>query len=66
MQAGLVDRDTALYVFAYYAVFAKNCSNFNVRIEYKPEYWGIFMLFVAEAEAYLSTFDPRSLKKLSL
>ena len=66
IQSGLVERDTALYIFAYYAVFARNSSNFNVGIEYEPAYWGLFMLFVEDAEAYLREFDSKSLKKLSL
>ena len=66
MQSGLVDRNTAFYVFAYYAVFAKTCSNFNVRIEYRQEYWGLYLLFVAEAEKYMQEFNPESLDRLTL
>ena len=64
IQSGLVDRNTAFYVFAYYAVFAKTCSNFNVRIEYRPEYWGLYLLFADEAEKYLQEFSSDSLERL--
>ena len=66
VNSGLVNKSVALYMFGYYAVFARQSSNFAAGIEFEPEYWGLFLQFADEAVAYFEEFSPELLAKLKL
>jgi len=60
--SGDSNKNVAYYMFGYYAKCALDGNNFKEGINLKPEYWGLFFKFVADANEYLKAdFDPKKL-----
>jgi hypothetical protein len=64
VSSGNISENVAYYMFGYYAKRALEGDNFKIGIELRPEYWGLFFKFTADADEYLKKeFDP---KKISI
>lgn len=48
-----IDSDVALYMFGYYALCARNGSNFSCGIDQSREHWSLFYEFCDQAEIFL-------------
>lgn len=66
VNSGYIKRETALYMFGYYAKCAHRSKNFLVGIDYSPEYWSLFMAFAEEAEQYLASYASKDIATLEL
>ena len=66
INSGYVAKETALYMFGYYATRAHRGENFRVGIDYRPEYWNLFMAFAEEAEQYLASPTAKNVTALRL
>ena len=64
--SGYISPQVALYMFGYYAAAAHAGTNFKYGIDYKPEYWSLFMTFASEAELYLCSNRTEDLANLRL
>ncbi|MRT31995.1 hypothetical protein [Herbaspirillum sp. CAH-3] len=56
-----LNRETAFYMFGYYARCARYGSNFNVGIETAEAHWWVFQKFVLDYEEYTKT-EPEKKK----
>jgi hypothetical protein len=66
VNSGYIAKETALYMFGYYATCAHKGVNFRVGIDYLPKYWSLFMGFAEEAEQYLDSPVAKDVRALRL
>jgi hypothetical protein len=64
INSGYINKETAMYMFGYYAAVAHRGENFRCGLAYSPEAWGLFMRFAEEAEDYLMTPDLQRITRL--
>jgi len=61
-----LDAEASYYMFGYYAICARDGTNFNIGINSSSEYWRLFHNFCNKAEKYLQENSNGPKKSLKL